>query len=40
MSHYDYFVIVVGVVSGSILGAVALFDLIEDLKDGKKGGKR
>ena len=35
MTEYDWFTAIVAVVGGSILGAVILWDLLEELKNGK-----
>jgi len=36
VSGYDYFIAAVAVVSGGILGLVILFDLVEEIKNGRK----
>ena len=35
MSEYDWFTCIVAVLGGSILGAVILWDLLEELKNGR-----
>ena len=35
MSEYDWFTCIVAVLGGSVLGAVILWDLLEELKNGK-----
>ncbi len=36
MSEYDYFTITVAIVGGSLLGAVILWDLIEEIKNERR----
>jgi hypothetical protein len=36
VSQYDYFTITVAIVGGSLLGAVILWDLLEELKNDKR----
>ena len=36
MTEYDYFIAAVAIVGGGILGLVILFDLAEELKNGRK----
>jgi len=35
MSQYDYFVVIIGAIGGGILGMVVLFDLVEEIRNGK-----
>ena len=36
VSEYDYFTAAVAIVGGGILGLVILFDLVEEIKNGRK----
>ncbi len=36
MSQYDYFTIAVAVIGGSLLGAVILWDLVEEIKNERR----
>ena len=36
MDYYDVFVCVVAVVCGGILGTIILFDLVEEIKNGRR----